>query len=271
MKVLMVSEYFYPENRGGGEISAFLLAKELTKSGIEMHVLTSHFDGLKRAEKKEGVFIHRRMKTGKNPTKIADQITRFYSFEKSMLKELERLQEEESFDVIHCMNISSIFAVRLKKKIRRRFILHVNSPVLFCPKATLMYKDLGLCSKKCTRQTFLGCYLNSRFIGKVNLGFHLKYNPLVIFTVRRRYEKYQKLLKEFDHYMPISNFMKEQLILSGIDKKKITVVYNIVELDKFYKLKQPKNKIPKILYLGEYSRPKGPQLIIDALKDVNIS
>jgi len=46
MKILLVSEYFPPKIFGGGEISAALLAKNLSREGIEVSVLTSHFNGL---------------------------------------------------------------------------------------------------------------------------------------------------------------------------------------------------------------------------------
>ena len=42
MKVLFISEYFPPKIKGGGEISAYLLAKNLAKR-IDVSVLTGYF------------------------------------------------------------------------------------------------------------------------------------------------------------------------------------------------------------------------------------
>jgi len=270
MKVLMISEYFYPHSKGGGEISAFLLAKELAKSGLEIHVLTSHFNGLKKEEVIEKVKIHRKLKTGKNPSFLIDNIKRRFLFEKSLLKELEKLDEKENFDIIHCMNITSLVAVKLKDKIKKKFILHVNSPVLFCPKGTLMYKDKCSCDKECTLSAFFDCYLHSSLLGKFELRPYLKYNPFFLFALRRSYDNYKKLIKKFDYYFPISEFMKEMLLKVGIPKDKISVIYNIIELDKFSKLKNNWHNPPRILYLGEYSMPKGPQILIDALKGIKV-
>jgi glycosyltransferase involved in cell wall biosynthesis len=270
MKVLIVSEYFFPLGKGGGEISGFLFAKELTKNKIGVHVLTSFFYGMKKEEIIDKVRIHRLLRSGKNPNSLIDNIKRRWFFEKSLLKELENLDKKENFDIIHCMNATSISAVKLKDKLKKKFVLHVNSPVLFCPKGTLMYKDRESCDRKCDRKTFLDCYMNSKFIGKFEPNLISKINPFFIYVYRKRYEEYQNLMKGFDHYIAISKFMESCLIRDGIDKKKISIIYPLIELDKFINLEQSKNKIPKILYLGEYSKPKGPQLIIDALKKVNI-
>ena len=262
MKVLFISEYFPPQSRGGGEISSYLLAKELANT-INIHVLTSHFPGLKKRKTKENITYHRLLKTGNDPTKIKDNIQRILNFEKSLLNELIKLDKKENYDLIHCFNISSIPAVKLKNKLNKKFIMHVNSPVPFCPKGTLMYKDKYVCDKKCNTKTFIDCVMNSKQTGKLS-----SFGLLINMVGRHRFNQYQKLIKNFNHYMPISNFMKKRLTMNKIDETKISVVYNINDFDNFLKLKTPNNKIPKILYLGEYSAPKGPQIILEALKDV---
>ena len=44
MKVLFVSEYFPPYTKGGGEMTAYKIAVELVKKGVDVDVLTSYFD-----------------------------------------------------------------------------------------------------------------------------------------------------------------------------------------------------------------------------------
>ncbi len=266
MKILMISEYFPPYSKGGGEISAFLLAKELAKKNIDVTILTSQFKGLKKTEIISGVKILRLLKTGLIPGSIKGNIERQKHFEKSLLDNLEKIAER--YDVIHCMNTTSISAVKLKKKINKSFVLHVNGPVLFCPKGTLMYKDKEICEKKCTLPIYLDCFLNSQNIGKIKMTFYIKYNPAVIYLARKKFNEYQSLLPTFDHYIAISSYMKQRLIFSGIKEKKISVVYNIVEYDKFLELRQQKNKIKKILYLGPYTEPKGPQILLKALNSL---
>ncbi len=260
MKVLMVSEYFPPYAMGGGEHSAFLLAKNLAKD-IDISVLTSWFPGLKNQETMEGIKVIRKLRTGKDSNSFIGNFGRLF-FERSLKRELPKIMHE--YDIIHCMNITSIPAVEVKENVK--FIAHVNSPGLFCPKHTLLYKDKEPCERECTRTTYLDCFLNSEEVGKMQNKPHLKYNPLFIYLARKRFESYQKNIGKFDLYMATSEFMKERLVKIGIDKKKIEVVPNIVE---FKPVKRKKNKIPHILYVGAYLKSKGPQLLIEALRKVN--
>jgi hypothetical protein len=43
LHVLMVSEYFHPHGKGGGEMSALALAEALVGKGVKVSVLTSRF------------------------------------------------------------------------------------------------------------------------------------------------------------------------------------------------------------------------------------
>lgn len=268
MKVLMISEYFPPYSKGGGELSAFALAKELAKKNVDIHVLTSGFKDSKKIEVIDNVKVFRLLKTGKDPYSFIENIKRSF-FEKSLVNELLQLHQKENYDIIHCMNSTSISAVKLKAKIKKPFVLHVNGPILFCPKGTLMYKDREVCEKNCDFSTFLNCHFNSKIFGKSKLNFFIRNNPVFMVHIRKDYLKYSHLISEFDHYMAISSYMKKKLEKIGIKKEKISVVYNIINIEKFLKLKIRKNKNPKILYLGSYSRIKGPHILIKALKNTN--
>ena len=262
----MISEYFHPLSKGGGELSAYMLAKQLAASDIEMHVLTSRLQSLKSDETIEGIRIHRYLRTGDDPASLTGNIKRVLSFEKSILAKEDFIS---GFDLIHCMNTTSISAVKLKRKIKSPFVLHVNGPTLFCPKATLMYKDREICNKECTTNEFLGCWLGSSSLGKIEMGPLTKINPFIMMYSRRRYLAYKRFLGAFDFYMPISSFMQDRLEFAGIDKKKTEIIYNVIRLEDYLNLGQPKNKTKKILYLGEYSRPKGVLVLLEALKQLD--
>jgi len=91
-----------------------------------------------------------------------------------------------------------------------------------------------------------------------------------MFLLRKNYETLNSLIKKFDYYMPISTYMQNKLTFSGIPKNKTKIIYNILDFNKFSKLKQPKNKIKKILYLGAYSKSKGPQILLQALSNLKV-
>ncbi|MEM3373809.1 MAG: glycosyltransferase [Candidatus Woesearchaeota archaeon] len=283
MKILFISEFFYPNIKGGGELSSYLLAKYILeyskkyKKNIKIHVLTSQNNNLKKYEETENIKIHRLLKTGE-PNSLIGNIKRL-EFKKSLLRNLELLNKKENFDLIHCFNITSIYSILLKNKIKKPFILHVNSPVLFCPKGTLIYQDKHECNLDCNLKNYTKCYLKSKNIGKINFNPLIKYNPITFFLLRKRYIEYKKLLSKFDYYIAISNYMKKRLINEGINENKIEIIYNIIEninqnITKKIKHKiknknKEKQQIKKILYLGPYTEPKGCKILFDVLKEIN--
>jgi len=271
LKILIVSEYFPPKGKGGGEISAEAIANNLAKNKeFEVHVLTSYFPGLKKKEKHDNLRIHRTLKTGDSPSTFLGNIKRASIFKKSLLKELKKLNKKHTFHIIHCFNSTSIYAVKLKKRIRARFILQLHGPVLFCPKATLMYKDKYSCNVRCNLLNYTRCYFCSNAIGKMNFSPLLKYNPAFYFALRARFSKYRKLIKKFDSYIAISDYMKKRAMLMGVKKEMISVIPHPIAVDDYLKLKSSQNKIPRILYLGEYSRNKGPNILLKALKKLKV-
>jgi hypothetical protein len=146
----------------------------------------------------------------------------------------------------------------------------VNSPVLFCPKGTLMYKDKKSCEQICSLKTYLGCFLFSKNLGKIKMSFYLKYNPLLIFKVRKNFEKYQKLLPMFDHFMAISSYMKKRLVFSGVEEKKISIVYNLIGLENFLNLKKIKKQYQDHPLSWPLYRAKRLSYLIKSLKQYKI-
>jgi len=259
MKVLFISEYFPPNVRGGGEISCFLLAKHLVKRGIEVHVLTSNLEGTKEIE---GIKIHRNLKTGKNPSSIFSNIKRTLAFPKSVRKETKKIIRKYNLDIIHYFNTTSSYGV-IKTKIPK--IMHSNSPVFFCPKGDLIYEDKTLYERKLNYKNFKKEFINSEYIAKTKNYFFLKHNPLFRRFLFNSYKKRIKLLKEFDHFMPISTFLAGRLKLLGAEEEKITVMPNIIETEKFKKTTAKNDKL-RITYLGSYTKFKGIYTLLNALK-----
>jgi len=273
IKILIISEYFPPKIMGGGEISAYLLAKKLAnlkndgQDALKVSVLTSYFLGLKKFEIKDKIKIHRTLETGENPESFLSNIKRSLLFEKSLLKELEKLNKKENFDIIHCMNMTSIPAVKLKankKATKSKFVVHINSPLAMCPKGDLIYKN-NSCSGNCEYKKFIECVSSSKELGKVKNRFYIRYNPILLKIAYNKYQELKLLVSKFDSQIVISNYLKENL--KGQITQKINVVPNIIELDDFINLKEKtSNKSPRTLFLGIYNIAKGPQILIEALK-----
>ena len=265
MHILMVSEYFPPHSMGGGELSAFALAKGLVKKKVQVSVLTSHFPG-DSEETIDGVKIYRRLKTGSGSGNIADNVGRL-GFASSISDELPKLVDKIKPNVVHAMNVTSMPGVA---KVLRGLpaVAHINSPLAFCPKGTKIAYGKE-CTKKCTFSHFVPCFMTSKELGRLSNKWYLKYNPFVWIAVYSRWTKIRNSLTKYQKYLPISTYMEKWLHKYNISKENTQVVPNIIDLERFAKAKGKKNDVPKILYLGGYVHMKGLHIVLEALKDVN--
>ncbi|MBN1502545.1 glycosyltransferase family 4 protein [Candidatus Woesearchaeota archaeon] len=264
LRVLFVSEYFPPHTKGGGEISAYLLAKSLAKK-IEVHVLTSG----ENDNGTDDITIHRELKTGEKPDSLASNFRRLF-FRSSVRARVKSFADKNKPNILHCLNSTSLIGT-VDARTNTKVVCHVNSPLFFCPKANLIrYKKKNgtACDlKRCGFQSFLKCFLKSPEFGKVKNRFYLKYNPFIQFYLWVNYNRYQKYINKVDHFIAVSSFMKQKLISSGVNENKISVIPNIIDLSKFKKKKE-KSERTRILFLGAYTEAKGAILLLQALTGV---
>ena len=261
MRVLFISEYFPPEIKGGGEISCFLLAKYLSQKGIEVHVLTSKFKNKNKKVLDNGIIVHRILNTGKNPSSLLSNIKRTIIFPSSVKEKTNKLLKKYKFDLIHYFNVTSIDGT-IQTNIPK--IMHLNSPIIFSPEATKKNNIIK------NYEQFNKSILGSKKIGKIKNYWFLKHN---LFFKKLLYYKFKKRLlnlKEINFFIPISNNLRNNLKKIGINKEKIKVLPNIIEINKFIKNKSSKNKL-KIIYLGEYIEFKGVFDLLNSLKDLKRS
>ncbi|GEM_PF-2358973 len=300
MKSLFVSEYWQPNSQGGGEESAAVLASALAERGVSVTVLTSHFNEElaeetqnknPKRQKRQGikdivgifnvadtrkVFLQpdissegisatnkvrvlRRISTGTSPGRFWSNVKRAIVFPFSAQIQVKKLLCQEEFDAIHYVNVSSAMA---KTNTRIHSFVHVNSPVFFCPKGTLMYRDQKECHYKCTPYRFLECFVHSHVFGKMQNKWYYKYNPGVLITLYAAFRIRMFKLKRFDKYVAVSGFMQQKLLETGVNERKTQVISNIVSVPKLVKTR---NKKPAILYLGDYIAQKGVMELLKGL------
>lgn len=199
VKVLFISEYFL-EAQGGGERSASKLIKAISRRGVDTKVVYS------------------------NKNFSVTNPLRFIYFPLYTIYLVWKYHK--SYDVIHCLNSSSIYSILLKPIIKKPYIIHVNSYVNLCPKGTLMYKDkLELkaereCSKNCTLRTCLDCCKNSGWIG-IKEFKNIPILLSVVLWVRYKFAIF--LLKRFDKLISVSKVTESVCQRKGIDK--VTTIY----------------------------------------------
>ena len=261
MKILLVSEYYPPKIFGGGEISAEHLARALEGKGIDISVLTSKVQGLEEFEVRNGVKIHRKIKTGNGPSSILSALERKILFPRSVKNELVKLDMEENFDLIHFLNTSGIVPYK------KRTIATINGYGNFCPKGNLFYKDKEVCTG-CNFLKFPGCILNSEYAGKVKLRPHLKFNPGFWILAYWNFKRRNRILGGINGFIAISGFIKNLLMGNGIPGDMIRQIPNIISIkdsENEYPLEIEK---PVVTYIGVLEKIKGVDLLIRAFNQI---
>lgn len=200
MKVLFVSEYYPPFAQGGGERSAKKLIDSVSKN-LETKVISSN-----------KVF------------EVTDWRRFIYN---SLYMVIRTYKLGKNFDIVHCLNSTSIYTVLLKPIIKKPFVIHVNSYANLCPKGTLIWKDQSArreCDVDCRLKTCINCCSESSWVGIQKM----KISRYLATFLWLRYRFHLFLLKRFDMMIAISKqvrnvlyrkgFTKVELIYYGLDK-----------------------------------------------------
>jgi glycosyltransferase involved in cell wall biosynthesis len=144
-------------------------------------------------------------------------------------------------------------------------IAHINSPLAFCPKGTLL--DHG--KERTEPYTFLSFIWS--FMGKDNgtePAWYVRFNPVAWIVYYTRWAAIRDSFPSFTHFFPISTAMQRWLEKYGVAISKTTVLPNIVPVPA---TKEPKNKVLRLIYFGGYAPIKGLHILLDALKGVEES
>ncbi|MBI2971104.1 MAG: glycosyltransferase [Candidatus Aenigmarchaeota archaeon] len=183
MRILFVSEYYYPAEMGGAEISMKILAEELAKKH-EVHVLTPNYYEYKNTETVENGVNIRRFKSKRlyffrqrGTSKVVYRANKnlFGSLIKLYAKysshELEKnIEKAENFDVIHANNFESAIALN-NAKAKGRKIVHLRDFRLAESAGKLKNIDFFIAISKFVKKGYVKCGLEEGKIGVV-------YNPV---------------------------------------------------------------------------------------------
>ena len=269
MKILFVSEYYPPKIMGGGEINLELLATALVKKKVEVVVLTSDHPELEEIEKRDGVTIYRRLKTGKNPSELVENVKRSLLFPRSIVTEVEEILRQEKVEVIHFIGTSIIAAPQLKSCGVPLFATIESYPSL-CPKGDRIFHGKTECTIKCSFTEFLSCQRDSAEIGKMKNDWYLKYNAPALSYIYHYYRQLNGAL-QYCNLIAISEYVQWLLQQQG---HRSMVIPNALDITKFtvnaIKNKPKLNEKMKVLYLGSLIHSKGAQVLLEAIQGLPV-
>lgn len=271
MKILIISEYFYPFVKGGGEINSFQRAKKLIKEGNEVHILTSRFKKSKEEEILEGIIIHRLLSSGFDPSRLLSNLRRIFIFNHSIKKGLTVLNNKGiMFDKVYLTG-RSINSSRYFSSPNAI----VESLFYFCPKSDRLFfkgnREGITCPHKCTFIKFLKCQKRSRYIGKMKNRWFFRYNLFFLLSIWVSYKRSFSCLERCE-IITISKFMKRLISSFNLRSSIEPNFFNkkmFENLNPVNDFKKKKSDTIKITALGSLVEYRGFQILLEAAKGLN--
>lgn len=267
MKILFLTEYFYPFTHGGSEWSIYYLAKSLTKEGYQISILTPNF-GTVSQEKKNGLLIYRMPFPIKFKNQKAKAISPFWFtnilFQLWAIIWIIRLVKKLKIDIIHVQGNYFLPASFIAGKILKRLVIAtVRDYQIICPYGFCLKPERDY--KKCNLYEFF--YQDFRFYLKnycLNYIFPQKI-ILYLLAVRAFLVKIllSFVLRRVDKIICISKKQEKIFNLNGF--KNTMVIYNSFEKPAVY------GKVKTgdfIFFAGRLTPGKGINLLLKSFVNV---
>ncbi len=239
MNVCFVTPEYFPISGGTGAY-VYYLSHSLQKLGHNVHVVAR--DNHESEKVVNGIYVHYIKGTG-------NALTRYWRFARSASKKIEELNDKIGFDVIHA-NLPLVPSFAIPKNASKALVCAVHST----------WKGEAIVTKRDNPKN-----LNP------NEKSMLRYNFLL-----RSYEK--KLMKRSDALIAVSKYTVDELTeLYGIDEKKIHVIYNGVDVQKF-KPRPDRAELRRdfgleaekkiVLFVGRLYHRKGLEILLRSIPPV---
>ena len=258
MKILLTTERFPPNVFGGGEFSAYFVAKTIALKN-EVHVLTTkssgknneiRFNKINRTLKMQ---IHRVIKpSGEILPDFIQNHEIFYV--KSFRAINSFLKSQKKFDLIHSLSMNMVTgSVQAAKKQKLSVIATVNDHWATCFFRNHYWN--GHECKKCSGKGLKECL-------KANAG-----NIISLPYVKRSMQMRKHFLKQCDGLIAISDKVKEILQANGF-KQPIKTIPILVDTELFHYEKPRYTK--NVLIIGRVDPGKGVEVAMKAFAAANL-
>lgn len=262
MKIILVTDYFYPVSKGGTERYVLLLARYLKKY-FDIRVLS----------------IHHSLKTNVFENLIIDYILPNAKDTKTIITGQEAPTNVGEFtdylnihqpDIIHFHTLTTnfnVFHFKIAKSKKCKVIFTSHIPGHICLRGDFLKNGTKSCdglvsSYKCNKCVSFSN--NNSFLKGISryLYYSITKNSPAILKLRqlRDIERYT------DKIVCVAEWQKEFFIKNGINKKHITVCRQAA--DELHLTKSSSNKI-RLGFIGRIDPVKGLHLLLEAMESIN--
>lgn len=272
MRILFVTEYFYPFTPGGAEWSVYYLAKALVEKGHQVGILTPNY-GAKSLETKDGIKIYRfpflaKLKKGQHSVRYFYHANPLFYFYNAFW--IGKIARQGDYELIHAQNRFSLPGSFLAAKL-------LKLPVFFYLREATSFCPLGMCThhfpqtgikdcdfknywQKCSKE-YLHFYLNNP------KGLARIYNRLVLLYLwlDNRFQRF--FLNRVDGVTALSQGILDVYQKSGVLKEAVPARVIPSFPSPFTKISHKEKEVLRkkfrvskkkiVLYVGKFSRGKG--------------
>jgi glycosyltransferase involved in cell wall biosynthesis len=263
VKIVLVTDYFYPTSKGGTEKYVYLLAKHLIQSH-SVTILSSH------PTLQNSVFEDLTINYIPPNTDYSKNVIKGKKAPNNILHFKEYLQKIKP-DVLHLHTLTTNFnhyhtLISYDLGIKTFFTSHI--PGHQCLRGDFIYKGKKPCDGKIERGKCTSCFCFSSNISPLRkITKYLYYNLLSSNPVDMKIRQLQLLQKSNHKIIAVCNWQKEFLNKNGIHHENLDVCRQEVSNKKIIKTNNH-NKI-RLGFLGRIDPFKGLDLLLKALVKIN--
>lgn len=274
MRVCLLTRFFPPKVKGGGELGAYYVAHALSKQNIHMHVVTSKVEGIRNSMGNsttvKKLHVHRILSNNRSKNLFFKEL--FYNFLFSIKNAYKLISflKKNKIDLIQIYNMDTLLEGILAGKIMNiPVIVYANSNWTTCFHGNHIlppFRKRVICHT-CTFQNLSKCVMYLYFPPRVSDLVKYFLTPIFLFKIKIR----RKLIEFSDKIISISNCVKEILAENGVPKEKIEVIqedffnpesYQNVKKDIFKQLIPSFPNKKTILFVGRLKISKGIELFV---------
>lgn len=266
MKILFVTEYFYPYIHGGGEISTQELGKSLCTHGEEVSVLTPNYGTISNGNL-EGIKIYRYF-FGKRLKNFSDQLSPSWYFNPVyvliLFVQIIKMVWTKKIQIIHVQSLFSLpSAVLAGKMLRIPVIVTFRDSQILCNYGFCLVKDQF--TQTCNLRDYFFDDFFAYWQDKVKNKNLFIFIAQFIFAITGRVRtKILQFFVNFADTLVVSSFAQQKTF--AVNGFKTKVIHNIFSFPAKFPANHLKSKT--ILYATKMSSGKGLDILLRAFREV---
>jgi len=255
MKILLANKFYY--RRGGAEIYMINLEEFLKTKGHDVAIFAmQHPQGLASPY---SMYFPEAVEYGKiNAKQIRLLVTRPLGTNE-VKRKFNALLDDFQPDVVHFNNIHTqispvIAQIAHQRKVKTVWTIH--DPKIFCPSYNCLRHSEFICEL---------CFTDKKQVLKNKCIKKSWFASMLAYLEAKKWTK-EKLENYTDVFICPSQFMANLLIRGGIDKNKISVLCNFIDVEKTKRENFDKENY--YCYVGRLAQDKGIRTLVEAAKQL---